>query len=299
MNPLGRDLPFVQLRAFFWLYRYGSQANAALATRMARSVLSQHVKDLEDWMHQKLCYMDPLRFTAAGKRLLRVLEAFLSELETTCRSLQADGKPEIRFGASEVVARLHLPGAMERLEARFPNLVCSSDSATEDTLERWLTDDAVNFVVATMGPIWKRHPSHKLLELAIGIVTPANSPYQALEPLWAQRKIRERLYLSNSCEAARASFQRGLQKFDVTWDDRRQASTLFCVVDHVAAGRGLGMVVLVPAIFGDRRIRILPLPFDPVIVAAFWKGKKTPAQAAAIDFLVEEGKALRSQRPIG
>lgn len=271
--------------------------NAHRATKMAPSTLSQHLSSLEEIVGQKLCEADRFRLTRAGRKFWLGLEAGMVEIKSSWDALCAEMHPVQHFGAPEVITRHYLPGTVEKLEARYQHLRCSTESATEFNLERMLADDEVHFVVATEGPLWRKYTSAGLASLPIGLVCADRCPHRSVAALWAQGVVKERLYVSGSCEAAIASFDRGLSGLGVRWPERRQVSSMLSVIEDVAAGRGLGLAVKVPGLLDDRRIRFLALPhFAPVQVAAFWKGGMTAIHRSAVGLLRALAKEMRIAR---
>lgn len=280
------DLPFAQLRAFFYIVRFHGIMRAAKATGLAASTLSKQLSELEALVGQVLYQRDRFRPTRVGRELARSLELGLLQIKSSWDTVCANGHATHHFGAPEVISRLYLPGTVQKLEAQFPQLRCSTESATEENLERLLADDEVDFVIATEGPLWRKYRSKRLAVLPIGLICAAASPVRSVAPLWAQGAVRDRLYLSRSCDEALRSFDAGLAGLGVTWPDRRKVSSMMPVIEDAAAGRGFGLAVKVPPLIADHRIRFLPLPnFSPVRVSAFWKGGTTPVHQCAVELL--------------
>jgi DNA-binding transcriptional LysR family regulator len=155
-------------------------------------------------------------------------------------------------------------------------------------LEAWLQEGQIDFAVTALD---HRLPANlhslPLLHLPLVLLVPKRSKYKAAGELWTQSPVEEPLISLPAVEPVTRLFQKGLRRLKIDWPVAVEASSMDLIAWYVANGQGIGVSVALVTIERRAGIRVLPLPgFDPIVIAAMWRGKPTPLITA----LLEEGR---------
>ena len=128
-----------QLRAFEAVVTHGTVTDAAVALGLAPSSVSARVRALETALEVRLFERGPrgMRLTAPGDRMLTWARRLLDEAERARREVSG-AAVTLRLGALETIAATHVPGVLERLRGRRPDV--SVDVRTEVSRDRLLND---------------------------------------------------------------------------------------------------------------------------------------------------------------
>jgi DNA-binding transcriptional LysR family regulator len=126
-HPSGANpLELRQLRTFEAVVGAGSVTDAAVRLGLAPSSVSQTVRTLERALGVELFERRPrgMRVTTAGERLLVWSRRLLEQAEQARREVVDAGRERtaVRLGALESIAAAIVPGILERLAARRPDL---------------------------------------------------------------------------------------------------------------------------------------------------------------------------------
>jgi DNA-binding transcriptional LysR family regulator len=116
-------MEFRQLRVFESVVTHGTVTDAAVALGRAPSSVSEQIRVLEASLDVSLFDRTPggLRLTAAGERMTGWARRLLAEAEEARR--EVTGVPAVvRLGALETIAATHVPGALEQLALRRPDV---------------------------------------------------------------------------------------------------------------------------------------------------------------------------------
>jgi DNA-binding transcriptional LysR family regulator len=111
------------------------------------------------------------------------------------------------------------------------------------------------------------------------------APWKSAAELWAQKKIPARLVAQPAATAFMQSFQRDLKRRRIVWPQAVEATSAELVWRYVANGEGYGLVNRA-ALAGlkGRDVRVLPLDdFEPMTMAALWRGELLPLLRAVIE----------------
>src|SRR5262245_27284793 len=145
-----------QLKAFLAVIDTGSLGLAAEALHVTQPALSRIIKRLESQLGVQLFERRTtgMELTSFGQALLPhavVLNAEASRAVEQINSLRGLGQGIIRVGAVASAAIMVLPGVLEHILSRWPNLQVQITEAVEDVLASALTNNAID--IAISGPL--------------------------------------------------------------------------------------------------------------------------------------------------
>ncbi len=135
MGPQNRPLDLDWLEDFVTLAKTGNFSRAAEARHIAQPAFSRHIRALEEWVGVDLVDRSshPVELTAAGRRLLPLVEEAIAGLEAArikARAAADDDAASLRIAITHVLALNFFPqwlGRIER-ELRVGRVVTMSDS---------------------------------------------------------------------------------------------------------------------------------------------------------------------------
>jgi DNA-binding transcriptional LysR family regulator len=146
-------MEFRQLRVFESVVTHGTVTDAAVALGRAPSSVSEQIRVLEASLDVSLFDRTPggLRLTAAGERMTGWARRLLAEAEEARR--EVTGVPAVvRLGALETIAATHVPGALEQLALRRPDVTVQVRSdASRGGLLAGVADGTLDF--ADLSPV--------------------------------------------------------------------------------------------------------------------------------------------------
>ena len=278
------------LELFYYVARHGGISSAVrhIPYGVQQPAVSGQILLLEQDLGTRLFERNPFRLTKAGQELYAFIRPFFENVESVGAQLRTQKVPLLRIGAAELVLREHLPAVLQRLRRLQPGMRLALRSGFDYEFERWLEERQIDFAVTALD---HRPPaslrSLPLLRLPLVLLVPRKSKYRSADELWAQTLVDEPLISLPAFEPIVRVFQKGLQRHKVDWPVSVEASSLDMVTWYVTNGHGIGLSVALVTIERRAGIRVLPLPgFDPVVIAALWRGKPTPLITA----LLEEGR---------
>ncbi len=124
MGPGNRPLDLQWLEDFLALAESGNFSRAAEARNIAQPAFSRHIRALEEWVGVELFDRSahPAAPTAAGQRLLPLLEDILAKLEAARIKAQAahdQAAASLRFAATHVLSLTFFPRWLAGLESQL------------------------------------------------------------------------------------------------------------------------------------------------------------------------------------
>lgn len=145
-----------QLKVFLTVARSGSLGLAAETLHLTQPALSRIVKRLEIQLGVPLFERRTtgMELTSYGRALLPHATLLVSEAAQAIEQINALrglGQGSIRIGVVASVATMLLPGVLDKVLARWPNLHVQITEAVEGVLEAALAQNAID--VAISGPI--------------------------------------------------------------------------------------------------------------------------------------------------
>jgi DNA-binding transcriptional LysR family regulator len=286
------------LELFYYVARHGGIMEAVrnIPYGIQQPAVSGQVAQLEQFLGVTLFRRRPFALTAEGEKLYKFIEPFFSNLDKVAHDLQGGEARQLRIGASPIVLRDHIPGAIRALKRKFPRVKFSLREGypvqLESMLERGEIDLAVT--VAEKKPAPGIH-SLVLLELPLVLLVHQSFSVESAARLWEMDRIEEPLISMPQAEVLSRNFQQKLAALKVDWYPSVEASSLDLIETYVANGLGIGVSVDIPGRKRLPEVRVLPLAdFPPVIIAAMWRGKPSPLLQMLLDEAQRRAKELRA-----
>lgn len=284
------------LELFYYVARHGGITEAVrnIPYGIQQPAVSGQVAQLEEFLGVVLFQRRPFALTPAGDKLYRFIQPFFASLDSIASELQGGKTHQIRFGASTIVLRDHLPQFIRNVRTKFPNLKISLREGYQAELENLLQKEEIDLAVTVIEK--KSAPgirSVALLQLPLTLLVRHDSPITSAEQLWKRDRINEQLICLPKAEVICKNFQQELNRLGIDWFPSIEVSSIDLIETYVANGFGIGLSVLVPKATHSPEVRALPLPgFAPVVVGALWRGKTSALLQAFLDELQLRAKRL-------
>jgi DNA-binding transcriptional LysR family regulator len=278
------------LELFYYVAKHGGIMPAVrnIPYGIQQPAVSAQILQLEEYLGATLFRRRPFALTEEGEKLYRFVQPFFANLEKVAIELQGGQVRLIRVGASTIVLREHLPEIFQSALKKYAGLKLSLREGFPAQLEDMLQRDEIDLAITLLGP--KTPPgvqSLRLLELPLVLLVEKTSPVKSAAELWKRDKIEERLICLPAPESPAKEFQAELQKRGVDWFPSIENSSRELMEAYVANGLGIGVSIAMPGRNQGDNLRTLPLEgFPPVVVGAFWRGRKTPL----IDLFLNEAQ---------
>jgi DNA-binding transcriptional LysR family regulator len=268
------------LELFYYVARFGgiSRAVRRMPYGIQQPAVSSQMLLLEQDLGKRLFERIPFRLTREGEELFAFVSPFFSNLDVVASSLRKQAEPQLRIGASEIVLRDHLPQLLTRLQKSHPGLRITLRSGFQAQMEAALQEQEIDLAIT---PLESKPPprihSLRLVRMPLVLLVPKTLKIKSAATLWAQKTVEYPLISLPATETVSRQFQKGLQRLKVDWPMHMEASSLDLITRYVANGYGIGLSVYDNEIVRHPQVRVLDLPgFDPIEIAAFWKGAMTP-----------------------
>jgi DNA-binding transcriptional LysR family regulator len=285
------------LELFYYVAKHGGIMGAVrnIPYGIQQPAVSGQIAQLEEHLGTALFQRRPFKLTPAGEKLFGFIQPFFSSLGAVESELQGGVARHVRIGASGIVLREHLPGLVQNLRRKFPELKVGLREGLHPELESMLLAEEIDLAISVVEK--KSAPgvnSLPFIELPLVLLVPKKSRLTDAEQLWRLDKITEPLICLPPVEAICRNFQSGLARVGVDWFPGIEASSLDVVETYVTGGLGIGLSISLPRVTPPAGLRALPLPgFDPIVIGALWRGKVTPLLQGLLDELKARAKALR------
>lgn len=284
------------LELFYYVARHGgiSEAVRNMPYGIQQPAVSAQIIQLEETLGTTLFHRRPFALTPPGEKLFQFIKPFFDGLTGIADEVRGGVSQQLRFGASGMVLRDHLPEVAQLVRKKFPNLKLSLREGHRPQLEAWMQKQELDLAVTL---IEDKPPagvnSLPLLKVPLVLLLEKSSRITSAAELWKSDRIEETLISLPAFEAIPKHFQKGLSRLGVDWFPRIEVSSLALIETYVENGYGIGLSVAVPKQKLSPRIRPLVLEgFAPIELAAFWPGKKTPLIQAFLDELERRSRTL-------
>jgi DNA-binding transcriptional LysR family regulator len=278
------------LELFYYVAKHGGINSAVrnMPYGIQQPAISAQVIQLEETLGTTLFHRRPFSLTPAGERLFEFIEPFFNGLNAIADEVRGGVSQQLRFGASGMVLRDHLPAVAQNVRKKFPHLKLTLlREGHQPQLEAWLQRQEIDLAVTLLEgkPPAGLHCT-PLIKVPLVLLLEKSSRITSAAELWKRDKIEEALISLPAFETVPKHFQEGLARLGVDWYPRIEVSSLTLIETYVENGYGIGLSVAVPQQKLSPKIRPLLLEgFDPVVLAAFWYGKTTPLIQAFVDEL--------------
>jgi len=284
------------LELFYYVARYGGISGAVrnIPYGIQQPAVSAQVIQLEESLGTTLFRRRPFALTAPGETLFRFIQPFFEGLDGIADEVRGGVSQQLRFGASGMVLRDHLPEVAQHVRKQFPNLKLTLREGHQPQLETWMQNQELDLAVTLLeGKPPAGINSVPLIEVPLVLLVEKSNPIRSASELWGRDRIEDTLISLPAYEAIPKHFQKGLSRISVDWFPRIEVSSLALIETYVENGYGIGLSVDVPKHKLPPKIRPLPLEdFAPVVLAAIWPGKLTPLIRAFLDELQRRVQSL-------
>ncbi len=284
------------LELFYYVARHGgiSEAVRNIPYGIQQPAVSGQVAQLEEDLGVALFQRRPFLLTPSGEKLYRFIEPFFGGLDGMARELQGGASHQLRIGSSDVILRDHLPDVLQGAKRKFPKLTFTLRSNYPPELESMLEKQEIDLaILVTDKKPAGAFSSVELIRLPLVLVVPKESPLRHVDELWKRDKIDEPLICLPATEVICKNFQQGLGRLGVDWFPRLEINSTDGIEAYVGGGFGIGLSVAIPKAKMSPKVRALDLPgFEPVLVAAAWRGKPNPPMRALLDEMEAGAKRL-------
>ena len=284
------------LELFYYVARHGGIMEAVrnIPYGIQQPAVSGQVAQLEEFLGVTLFQRRPFSLTPPGEKLFQFIQPFFSNLESVANELQGGKIRQLRIGASTIVLRDHLPGLLQKLRKKFPNLKFGLREGYQVELENLLLREELDLVITPMeSKVGQGIQTLELLKLPLILLVPKESSVKAAAQLWQRDKISEPLICLPAAEAISKSFQRGLARLGVDWFPGIEVSSIDLIERYVADGFGIGLSVRVPNPKLPAGLNALPLAdFEPVVMGALWRGRPNALLQSFLDEVQLHVKSL-------
>jgi DNA-binding transcriptional LysR family regulator len=284
------------LELFYYVARSGgiSEAVRKMPYGIQQPAISGQVLQLENYLGVTLFQRRPFQLTPTGEELYRFIRPFFDNLDGMTERLRGGLSQRVRIGASEIILRDHLPGPLEAVRKKFPQLKVSLVTGYQAELETRLFRDELDLAVTVLE---NKAPSGlsslPLAQLGLGLLVEKNSRLRSAEELWAADRIEDTLICQMPTEAVAKHFQTQLGQRGVDWLPGITVGSMMLVEPYVANGYGIGLVVNVPTTKWSPKVRLLPLnDFPPMTIGTLWRGKITPVVRALNEELLTHARMI-------
>lgn len=282
------------LELFYYVARSGgiSRALRRIPYGIQQPAVSGQLRQLERQLGVTLFQRTPFALTDEGEELYAFVRPFFEGLDDVERRIRRHTAPLLRIAASEIVLRNYLPAVIRRLRRRFPGIRLDLRSGYQPQFEDWLSAGEIDIAITALERRPRAH-LHRLDLVRLGLVLliPHDARYRSARELINKNVPEPSLVSLPATESLHRNFERGLRLVHCEWPVAIVANSLDLVVQYVASGYGVGLDL--PDLLADRRVRALPLTgFDPIEVAALWRGRPSEIVQAILDEVEAEGKRL-------
>jgi DNA-binding transcriptional LysR family regulator len=286
------------LELFYYVARHGGISGAVrnIPYGIQQPAVSGQIAQLEEFLGATLFQRRPFALTPAGEKLYHFIEPFFSRVDAVATELQGGTARQIRIGSSDIVLRDYLPGLLQAVRRKFPQLKAALREGYQPDLEEMLQRQEIDIAVTL---IEKKSPpgihAQALLELPLILLASKESPCRSAEELWKLDKITEPLICLPASEAICRNFQQGLTKLGIDWFPGIEVSSLDLIEAYVSNGFGIGLTVSIPKTEMSPKVRPLPLPgFAPVSIGVLWQGRPSPVVKLLLEELQAGARRMRN-----
>lgn len=284
------------LELFYYVARHGGIAQAVrrMPYGIQQPAISAQILALEDHLGLTLFRRRPFELTAAGRELYQFAEPFFGRLDEMESRLLGGPTQRLRFGASQVVLRDHLPGILRELRRRVPKVALVLKAGYQQELEQMLVAGEIDLAVTVIDrTVAAGLKSEILVELPLVLWVPKGAPPRSVEQILGADRIAEPLVALRAEETVVRIFTQELARRGIVWPISIEAGTLDLVATYAAEGLGVGLGVEAPgnlAVAGVQCLRLEGFPTLPV--GLLWGRRLSPVAQQLAELLRNAASAL-------
>ncbi len=265
--------------------------------------VSGQILQLEGDLGVKLFNRRPFALTPEGEELYDYIYPFFSRMSNVELSLKGELGKHLRICASAAVLCNHLPGVLERMKLRIPELKLSLREVDPSEIYASLLNQQADIAVSIIyGKLTDGLKAEELLSLPIVLLVPETCKVKTLDDLIEESddgtgmKAKIPLVGLPQHEALQQIFQKGLQEQEISWDVSVEVNSLDVIQSYVRRGFGAGVAVGIPGESGEdfeaEGCHVIQLHgFSPLVIGILYQGK---IKSIAQEF-IDETKAYVKQ----
>lgn len=272
------SLSLRHLRYFEALAQHSHFGRAAEACSISQPAMSLQMKELEEILGSALIERSArrIRLTPVGESLaVRAREILRSvdELASLARASQAPLSGRLRIGVIPTVAPYLLPGVIQRLSARFPDLDLRPREAVTHKLVDDLTEGRLDVAIVALPVSEPSLAEHPLFAEEFVLVRPAADADKPVPNPETLRTMRLLLLEEGHCFRDQAlSF---CKLGSAVPRDLMEGSSLSTLVQMVGAGIGVTLIPRMAVAIETRNAPVsvarLPAPLPSRTVGLVWR----------------------------
>lgn len=272
------SLSLRHLRYFEALAQHSHFGRAAEACSISQPAMSLQMKELEEILGSPLIERSArrIRLTPVGESLaVRAREILRSvdELASLARASQAPLSGRLRIGVIPTVAPYLLPGVIQRLSARFPDLDLRPREAVTHKLVDDLTEGRLDVAIVALPVSEPSLAEHPLFAEEFVLVRPAADADKPVPNPETLRTMRLLLLEEGHCFRDQAlSF---CKLGSAVPRDLMEGSSLSTLVQMVGAGIGVTLIPRMAVAIETRNAPVsvarLPAPRPSRMVGLVWR----------------------------
>jgi DNA-binding transcriptional LysR family regulator len=282
------------LELFYYVAKHGGIMPAVrnIPYGIQQPAVSSQILQLEEFLGVTLFHRRPFALTVEGEKLFQFIQPFFGNLNQVADELRGGQARLIRIGASPIVLREHLPGLLQSVRRKFPELRLAMRDGDPAELVQRLEEGELDLAVTL---IEKKMPagfrSLELIELPLVLLVEKDSDVKSAEELWQRDRIAEPLICLPQAESITKIFQEQLRRRGVDWFPSIEASSAELIEAYAGNGLGIGVSVAIPGKALSSKVRALPLAgFPQIVIGVLWRGRMTPLLEAFLEEIKSRAK---------
>ena len=278
------------LELFYYVARYGGIMEAVrnMPYGIQQPAVSGQLLQLESHLGVKLFRRRPFELLPAGVELFQFVQPFFGQLTTVEQRLKTGSCRTLRVAAPVMALRDHLPGVLQAVRQRFPDLQLTLRAGQQPQVEAWLERQELDIAITLLEGNCAKGLHHlPLMELPLVLWVPKSSRFRHAEEILeaaAAENLEEPLISITGSELAPRRFREYLETRSIEWPTRVEVTDLELVSVYVRNGFGIGLGLIVPGTPTPEGLRALPLTeLAPLRLGAVWQGDPDPVMRALLD----------------
>jgi len=231
-----------RLNYFIHVAELGSFTKAGIALGLEQSVLSRHVRALEQEFGVLLLHRDGrgVRVTEAGALVLdrsRLILAEISGLSSELSAITGEPSGTIRFGVPPTVTETVIAAPLETMAEEYPKLVVEVIEAATPTLQERLMDGDVDLALLYESPSPRTVAAERLIEEELLLGCPGKSRLGGADPLAFSQLADIPLALPRRSHGLRTIIDAAAKRAGTSLSIAYEADRVSTILELVKGGR--------------------------------------------------------------
>lgn len=282
------------LELFHYVARAGgiTAAVRSMPYGIQQPAISGQIANLEKELGVSLFRRRPFALTAAGEELFAYLDPFFRNLPDVVSGITGRASRRLRLGAPATVIRDYLPGVLETLRKKVPDLQLSLTDARHGTMMARLEDGSIDLAVIELeGKVPRGLKCEILARLPLVLWLPpgVSRPKAGIVGLAGKHPL-----IQPPADTVMARlFEAGQRKRGISWAANLELGTAELILEYVSKGFGIGLGHELPHAKLPKGVSSLPLiGFPDLVIAAMWRGSPGSLVDAVVTGLRKVASAI-------